>query len=375
MVAHRTHIRIPATRVLLAMLILITPICILGLFAVSQANRAAEETVGAHFQSIAAGTASEIAAFVHDRVMDVGLLARDDSVIEAAQKGNARYGGLKEEQIGQAIQKIEAGWNTPAAEPVANAILNSPASRVARRHRDFDRRYLRITVTDARGATVAATHKTLDYYQADEDFWQKIYAGGRGGVNVTDVLYDEVTKAHYIGIGVPIQDEKSNAFLGAVDALVDVSALFAVTQRTPFGPTARLLLVKDDGTIIASPGVTRPLTSKSEDYSAIAEAHGGRPPSSGFLVAHSGSARHLVGFASTELKQDYGNPQWYVISAQSADEAFAPLRPIVRLLLLISILGLASVTLFGVYVYLHQRLPYEHLGRLAGPPSAKPAHP
>ena len=47
-----------------------------------------------------------------------------------------------------------------------------------RRQRDFDRRFLRITVTDAKGATVAATHKTLDYYQADEEFWQNISVPG-----------------------------------------------------------------------------------------------------------------------------------------------------------------------------------------------------
>ena len=159
MVAQRTHIRIPASRVLLAMLILIIPICILGLVAVSHANKSAEATVGAHFRSIAEATASEIAAFVHDRVMDIGLLARDSSVTAAAQKGNERYVGLNEDQIAQVIQKIEAGWNTSAAEPLAKTILASPASQVARRHRDFDRRYLRITVTDAKGATVAGTHR------------------------------------------------------------------------------------------------------------------------------------------------------------------------------------------------------------------------
>jgi hypothetical protein len=374
MVAHRTHIRIPATRVLLAMLVLIIPICILGLVAVTQANKAAEQTVGAHFESIAGAVTSEIAAFVHDRVMDIGLLARDDSVIEAAQKGNARYAGRNEDQVAQSIQKIESEWNTPAAEPLATAMLDSPAARLARRHRDYDRRYLRITITDSRGATVAGTHKTLDYYQADEDFWQKIYAGGRGSINVTDVLYDEVTKAHYIGVGLPIMDEKTNVFLGAVDALVDVSALFAVTHRMKFGPTARLVLVKDDGTVIASPGVTRPLTSKSEDYSAILEAHGGTAPASGFLVTRGGPAPQLIGFASTQLKQDYGSLHWHVIAAQNADEALAAIKPAVRLLVLMSILGLASVTLFGVYVYFHQRLSYEHLGRLAETPPAKPVN-
>lgn len=375
MVAHRTHIRIPATRVLLAMLILVTPLCILGLVAVSQANRAVEQTVGSHFQTIASATASEIAGFVHDRVMDVGLLAREDTVVEAVRQGNARYGGLNEDQVTAVIQKIEAGWNTPSAVPLVNRILSSPASRTARRHRDFDRRYLRITITDARGATVAGTHKSLDYYQADEDFWQKIYAGGRGEVNVTDVLYDELTKAHYIGIGVPVQDETSNAFIGAVDALVDVSALFGVAQRVQFGKTARLVLVKDDGTIIAGPAGTGTLSSKSDDYLAVIEAHAARPPATGFLVSRSGPAPQLIGFASTELKRDYGSLQWHVLAAQNAAEAFAANKPVIRMLVLMCLLGLLSVTLFGVYVYFHKRLQYEHLEGLTTRSSAKTARP
>ena len=154
---------------------------------------------------------------------------------------------------------------------------------------------------------------------------------GRGAVNVTDVLYDEVTKAHYVGIGVPIMDEKSNTFKGAVDALVDISAIFAVTQRMQFGPTARLLLVRDDGTIIAGPGIAQPLSVKSDDYAAIVETQGTAPPASGYVVTRAGSAPQVIGFASTGLKQDYGSLQWHVISAQNADEAFAAVKPLIRL--------------------------------------------
>jgi len=38
-------------------------------------------------------------------------------------------------------------------------------------------------------------------------------------VNLTDLLYDDLTKSHYIGVGVPILEEGTNRFLGAVDAL------------------------------------------------------------------------------------------------------------------------------------------------------------
>ena len=92
---------------------------------------------------------------------------------------------------------------------------------LARRDHELDPRILRITVTDAKGANVAMSHKTLDYYQADEEYWQNIYAQGRGAISVTDILYDQATKANYIGIGVPVTEEGSSQLIGTLDALVD----------------------------------------------------------------------------------------------------------------------------------------------------------
>ena len=132
-------------------------------------------------------------------------------------------------------------------------MLSSRASRMLRRFHDRDPRILRITVTDAKGVTVAASHKTLDYYQADEEYWQNIYAQGRGALSLTDILYDDAAKSNYIGIGLPIMDDSSNRFIGTLDALVDVTTLFPVINRIRLGPTARTMLVKHSTGLSAKP--------------------------------------------------------------------------------------------------------------------------
>ena len=133
-------------------------------------------------------------------------------------------------------------------------MLNSRASRALTRWRNHDRRFLRITVTDAHGGVVAATHKTLDFIQSDEDFWLGIHAQGRGAVHITDMLYDDVTKSYYIGLGVPVMEEGSNTFIGAIDALIEVSTLFPLVHRVAMGPGSRTMMVKEDGTIICLAG-------------------------------------------------------------------------------------------------------------------------
>jgi len=371
MPAERYEVRIPLRRLLIALLLTVVPISIAGLFTISQSEKALEKTIGTHFQTIAESTASEISQFIHDRVIDVGVMATAPAVEEAISAASRAWSGMSDAAVAERIQGIEKGWNTPAAEPLVKQILGSPAARRLRRHQSVDPRFLRITVTDARGAVVAATHKTLDYFQADEDFWQALYAKGRGSVNVTDILFDEVTKSHYIGIGVPVLEEGSNRFIGTVDALVDLSTLFPFVNRVKLGPTARAALVKEDGTIIAAPEVNLSMNLKSEIYAAMQDAlRTSEGRQTGYVLATvSGGASKLIGFADTGLKGDYANLGWVVTVSQDRREAFAPTRAVIRLLAFMALVGLVAVVLLGVYFSLHRTVRITHIETVARPAS------
>jgi hypothetical protein len=358
------ELRIPARRLLIAMLLTVLPISLTGLYSLSQSEKSLERTIGTHFKTIAESTAAEVAQFVHDRVMDVGVMAVSPAIRDAVEAANRSYEGMSEEAVAARISRIEKIWNTSEADPVVSRMLGSQASRMLRKHRELDPRFLRITVTDARGAAIAATHKTLDYFQADEAFWQAIYAQGRGAVNVTDMLYDEVTKSYYIGIGVPVLEEATNRFVGAVDALVDLSSLFPFVRRVRLGPTARASLVKEDGTIIVSPEGSLSAHLKSGEYSAVQDALRtleGRQ--TGYVVADvPGGARKLIAFADTGLRDDYRNLGWIVLVSQDVQEAFAPTRTVVRLMALMALIGLAMVVVLAMYVSLHREAPLTDIG-------------
>jgi len=356
MPAERFEFRISVSRLLIGVLLTILPISLVGLWSIAQTRSSLRVNIGTHFRTIAQSTAAEVSRFVHDRLTTVSLMARAPLVVETIVTANAGYRGMSENAIGEKIRRIESIWETPAADSVVQPILSSRTSRFLRQCREADKRFLRITVTDARGATVAGTHKTLDYYQADEDFWEQIYAQGRGGVNITDVLYDDATKSYYIGIGVPVMEEGTNRFLGAVDALVDVSTLFPLVQRPQEGFSWHTLLVKDDGTVIAGPEVNLALDLKSEEYAALEDAPQLLGPrQTGYLEASfRGGAQRLIGFADTGLKQDYRNLGWLVLVSQDTREAYAPIRAAGRLIGLMSLVGLAGVILLAVYFALHR---------------------
>ncbi len=360
MPSHRSYLRIPTTKLFIGLLVALVPFCILGLYTIQKAETALESTTGTHFQTLAATAASEIESFINDRVVSVATLAANPVIIEAVQNANRAQQGLSEEALKARILAREKDWNSLASEAFIRDMLGSPASRVLVRYREIDRRFLRLTLTDSHGATIAATHKTLDYFQGDEDFWNGIFANGRGAVHITDVLYDDVTKSNYAGLGVPIMDPSTNTFIGALDALVEVSTIFPILRRIEQGQTMRALLVKPDGTIISGPNITLSANLKSEEFAAVNDAltsEAGRRK--GFLIARLGSgAMSLIAFASPGMKSSYPNLDWTVLLAQDTQQAFAATRGVLRLIMFSVGVGLLLITFFGLYLSVYRRPEY-----------------
>ena len=365
----RFELSITLKSLLIALLITVVPISLAGLYSAAESQKSLELTIGSHFRLLAESTAAEVSHFIHDRVIGVGALAIEPDVIAAVTASNRSYQGMSDAAVSEKVSNIDKTWNTPHAEPVVRQVLSSPASRLMLRHRERDPRLLRITITDEKGATVAASHKTLDYYQADEEYWQNIYANGRGNVSITAVLYDEVTKSHYVGIGMPILEEGTTRVIGTLDTLVDVSNLFPVVNRLQFGQTARTLLVTDDGTVISAPKINLSMRIKSEEYAALRDSHGTlEGQQTGYLVTDlRGSGRNLIGFADTGLRNDYPRLGWVVLVAQHTSEAFAPIRTVNRLIIFISALALALVVILLAYFTLHRKEVLVDIGEASNP--------
>lgn len=356
--------RIGFRKLLIGFLVTLVPVNLAAIYAVSESARRLELTVGNHFRAIAQSTAARVTEFIHERATNVAIMASDPVLIDVVTAANRSYEGMTEEAIVRRIEETEALWPTPKSDAIVKLIVSSPVSANLRYYLGLDPRFLRITVTDARGATVAATHKTLDYFQADEPYWQGIYNQGRGTVHITDIEYDGVTKANYVGIGVPVLEPGANRFVGTLDALVEVSSLFPIVAAADAGATGRALLVKQDGTVIRGPNTTLSMNLKSDDYSAVVDALSSfRGRQTGYLVANLGAAGGdtIIGFADTGLKEDFKNLGWVVLVAQPTEEAFAPIRTTQRLILLIASLAFLAVVVVGVYFSLHKKGEIEEI--------------
>jgi len=349
--------RVSYTRLLIGVLIAVVPINLVALYTISQNSNNFEQTVGERFTTIASGIATEIAMAIHSQVVEAGLVASDSAIVDQLIQANATYGSLGDDAITARIERNEARWNTPDGESLVRGMLASRASRALRRKLQLDPKFLRITVTDEKGATVAATHKTLDFYQADEEYWQDIYASGRGAISLTDILYDEATQSNYVGVGVPVVDE-DNLFIGTSDALIDVSSIFPIVTAVKLGNSGRAMLVKNDGTVIvSSAGPTLSANAQSAEHAALVDASESlRGQSQGYIYTGlSDQGETLIAFADTGLKADYDHLDWKVIVAQGTSDALAPMRNVQRVIFFLVFIALAAVVFLAVYFALHRR--------------------
>jgi hypothetical protein len=349
------NIQISLQRLLIGLIVVIVPLSIVGLYLTANADSSLRQTVGMHFRTIALYDAAAASQFIRDRLVDVSTIAREPNLVDAVKAANRQYRGISEEAIAARIQKIEEQWDTPIADSVVKEMMSSRASRWLQQQHELNPRLLKIVVADENGAAVAATGKPLHYVEADQQRWQTVYAGGKGAVNVTDVSYDANTESDYVEIAVPVLEEDSGRFVGAITALIDMSGLFSSFDQQRLGRTGRILLVESSGIIVHAPNVTPDLRLKSEEFTTVHDLLGtmeGRQ--AGYAAVAMSDGERIVGFADTGLKRSLPNLDWLIVVSQSEREALAPVRTLERFAFLMAVLGLLMLIVLLAYFWAHR---------------------
>lgn len=343
-------VKISLQKLLTGLIVVIVPLSIVGLYLTSNADSSLEQTIGMHFRTIALTDAASTSHFIGDRIIDVSAIAGDPTTGDAVKASNRQYAGMGGEAIAARVQKIEGQWDTPNADVLVKDMMSSRASRWLQGQRSLNRRLLKIIVTDENGAAVAATGKPVHYVEANQQRWQTVYASGKGAVNVTDVRYDASTQSDYVDIAVPVLEEDSGRFIGAVSALVDMSGLFSAFDRQQIGRSGRVLLVTSKGMIINAPNVTPDLRLMSEEFTAVRDVLGtteGRQ--TGYVKAATRNGECIVGFADTGLKRSQPSLDWLILVSQREREALAPVRTLEQFAVVMVVLALLMLT--GLLAY------------------------
>lgn len=358
-------------RLLAALILMLVPITVFGFYIGLRADQQAHEMTGTYFRALTRSAARTTAEFVGQRVSEVGFIANDPTLIQSVTAANRSYEHMDTAAIQAHAERIDANWNAPESDTLVQNVLTSDLALWLRRCRELNPRLLKITVADQTGATVAATDKPVHYFQTERESWQALQSGGRGALHVSELRYDDQSKSQYISVAYPVLQAGTGRFIGAVIGLVDVAPLFSTIYQQQFTQRGRVFLVRDDGIVLAAPGVTPSMKVKSEEFTAIRDALGTlRGREAGYLNATLPRGEtSVIGFADTGLRDAYPNLDWTVIATVSQRDAFGPMLALAQYALLIMIVALLMLTVLGAYVFLHRK---QSLSDLAAPSEETP---
>ena len=128
------------------------------------------------------------------------------------------------------IKQVDKRWQSSdpnVPNSVAFNLINNSASDILRSIMDADQKsesqfkYAELFVTNQFGANVAQSHKTSDYRQDDEMWWQK---AKQNGVFLSEGGFDESAGVYASDIAIRILDNDGK-FIGVLKAVINVESI------------------------------------------------------------------------------------------------------------------------------------------------------
>lgn len=140
----------------------------------------------------------------------------DPVVIAAIKAQNEKNASLAQAEI----DTLDKAWRaevTAADKPTISAVLGNDLSKfLAAKKEESAGMITEVFVTDNKGLNVGQSDVTSDYWQGDEDKWQKTFLVGPDTVFVDEVEQDESTQALQSQASMTITDPDSGEAIGAI---------------------------------------------------------------------------------------------------------------------------------------------------------------
>jgi GAF domain-containing protein/HAMP domain-containing protein len=181
-------------------------------------NRAQEQ-----LKQVASASANSISKELISQINLIQTLSLDVSLRETLEQRNPS-GDLAE------IDTLDQEWRkavetNDASNPLIQSIIQHPLSSTLLEFQENFPSHAEVFVTDIYGATVASTNITSDYYQADEEWWQRSYNNGQGSTFISQPLEDRSAGILSLQMAAPIWDGQNQEIIGILRTTVDLRIL------------------------------------------------------------------------------------------------------------------------------------------------------
>ncbi len=251
---------------------------------------------------------------------------------------DTRYSGSPAE-IQAALLAKDQAWRVAVQAdnndlPLIVSMLDNPIASDLREYRTTYPENVEVFVTDRYGALVAATNRTSDYYQADEDWWQQAYNNGRGAIFIGQPEYDESSATYASVIGLPLYAHGTRYLVGVMRTTFQLAQIADVLSAARVGQTGQVDLLLPNNTFLHSTAaITAPasfLAALSTSTGPIVEADLDTTPSLAAIAP--------IRSTDTDEGPSIARLNWRIVTHQSRAEISAPVDAHAKSVLIVSVL-------------------------------------
>jgi len=263
---------------------------------------------------------------------------------------NLKYSGLSDEKKAAYFKEMEERWlKASDNDPLIAEYTKSPLGiRLAEIAQD-DPSISEIFITDRYGGLVAASNRISDFYQADEEWWQKSFDHGKGDVFLDKIGFDLSSKTTGIAIAVPIKDELKEV-IGVCKNLLEINRLFSPLKNFNIGKSGHVGLMDKEGYFIFHPGIWAMEGRLPEEvFKKIISQN------SGYMVDYEIDRMHKKKVFISYFKIDHpellkSGIEWWICVSQDVEEVFAPLRELIFSFMLVALIMFVIVLSIGFFL-------------------------
>jgi len=281
---------------------------------------------------------------------------------QAVEQRNASYTGSQTYILAQ-IKAQDEAWiaasvNDPFIQRIISGNLNSSAEQLTDLLSDFPE-HTEFILTDRYGATIAATGHLSDYYQGDEEWWQRAWNDGQGAFYISEPEYDESSETTAMLLAIPITGHDTAEPIGVLRSTLNVDSLYAFLAEQVTGETGHSVLFDSNGEVLFDPRADEeasaglPLELRQEfigeeaHFDVENDQHGHEMifGHASFVPVEEEGEAHGHALYYTELEEQIVDTvaelRWATVFRQETEEAFAPVAQITRTILITSLIVIA----------------------------------
>ena len=302
------------------------------------ARNAIAQQVGELQQSLAERLAFETGKELENNVENLQATATQFEEF-AAQSNDIYVGG--NDEITDRIHELDSTWRSADdGNSLIQGVLENEVANELREFREFFPNHVELFITDKYGANIAATNRTTDYYQADEDWWMSTYDAGRGRIYIGQPEFDESSQSYSLIIAIPLFYEGN--VVGVLRSTLDVAALLENLQQGSLSNSTHIDLRVSNNTLLDR----KPLLQ--EELPGINSVMG----RSGEIV-YEGipslvSQQRVFSSVNSSARDAVSQLGWSVIIHRDLRDAVEPIRRQTRVITLVALVITVLVGVLGL---------------------------